>query len=290
MGDYWIEVFTLSALNCIVALGQYSNMSAGLFALCYAAFMGIGSYAAAVLCVNFGVPFPFDVFAAAAITSIVGILFSLLSFRLAHWFLAVASIAFGESVSLFFFNTEYFGASMGFQGVPLRTSPWIVFAFLTLIVLFFVRFNNSRLGQSFRVVKEDEETAAAMGINVRLTKVYSFAIGTFIAGIGGAVTAHYYGVVEPKDLGMLKSFEFFIFVSVGGIETFWGPVVGTFALSVLPELLRFSLYDRYIIYGVVLVLLMILRPRGIVTRRPLGSPGKALWGVFTKRMPDDEAG
>lgn len=271
MGEYWLEILTLSSIHCIVALGQYSNMGAGLFALCYAAFMGVGAYAAAVFAVNLGVPFPVDVFVAGATTSLVGILFSLISFRLAHWFLAVASIAFGESVSLFFFNTEYFGASMGFQGVPLKTTPTIVFAFLGLVILFFIRFNNSRIGQAFRVIKEDEETASAMGINVHLIKVYSFTIGTFIAGMGGALSAHYYGIVEPKDLGMLNSFEYFIFVSVGGIETFWGPILGTFVLSFLPEVLRFSLYDRYIIYGVILVLLMILRPRGIVTRKPLGA-------------------
>lgn len=272
MGAYWLEILTLSGIHCIIALGQYSNMNAGLFALCYAAFMGIGGYASATLSVNLGIPFPLDMVIAAAITSIVGILFSLFSFRLAHWFLAVVSIAFGESVSLFFFNTEYFGASMGFQNVSLKTTPLIVFAFLGFLVFFFVRFQNSRIGQAFRVIRVDEETASAMGINVHLIKVYSFAIGTFIAGMGGALTAHYYGIVEPKDLGMLNSFEYFIFVSVGGIETFWGPVLGTFVLTFLPEILRFSLYDRYIIYGVILVLIMILRPRGMVTRKHLGSP------------------
>lgn len=285
MGSFWLEILTLSGIHCIVALGQYANMNAGLFVLCYAAFMGIGSYATATLSVNFGIPFPLDMIFAAAIASLAGILFSLISFRLAHWFLAVASIAFGESVSLFFFNTDYFGASMGFQKVPLRTTPLIVFAFLAFFVFFFVRFHNSRLGQAFRVIREDEEVAGTMGINVRLIKIYSFAIGTFIAGMGGALSAHYYGIVEPKDLGMLNSFEYFIFVSVGGIETFWGPVIGTFVLTFLPEVLRFSLYDRYIIYGIILVLIMIVRPRGMVTRKPLKSgSASVLERIFKMRF------
>ena len=108
-----------------------------------------------------------------------------------------------------------------------------------------------------------------MGINITWVKSITFGIGGASAALGGVLRAHYILVQGPEDMGFFVSVGFLIFVVFGGSYVFWGPLFGAMTLTILPELLRFSSKDRFIIYGVLLTVMVILRPQGLITRRSM---------------------
>jgi branched-chain amino acid transport system permease protein len=130
-----------------------------------------------------------------------------------------------------------------------------------------------------------------MGINVPWVRTLVFAVGSGIAGLGGGLRAHYILVQNPDDMGFFFSINYLIFWVFGGSYTFWGPVLGAMFLTILPELLRFSLYDRFIIYGVILTAIVIVRRRGVITRVPLGCrPAFVVWLSRLRRRPAPASG
>jgi branched-chain amino acid transport system permease protein len=196
--------------------------------------------------------------------------------------LSIASLGFTVAATVVLLNWPALGGPGGFANVPLHTTPIWIFGTLGVVLLWFrFVFDGSSADLAFRAVADDERTAAATGINVTATKVLAFALGAAIAGLGGALYVHRYGAILPADLGFSPSLTYLIYVAVGGTTTFWGPIVGSAILVTLPELLRFSLSGRYIIYGLALVLVVMLRPGGLIRRRPaglraLGLPGRLL--------------
>jgi branched-chain amino acid transport system permease protein len=174
------------------------------------------------------------------------------------------------------FNLEYIGGANGFVGIPLRTtlpSAWLV---LALVAVAAWRFDGSRLGYAARACRDNAVTAAAMGIHVPWVKTMVFAAGGAIAGLGGGLRAHYILVQNAEDLGFFMSVNYVIFWVFGGSYTFWGALFGALSLTIVPELLRFSLYERYILYGAVVTAVLLLRPAGIVTRPRMGGRGRLL--------------
>jgi branched-chain amino acid transport system permease protein len=265
---YILEVSMLVAINTIVALGLYIQMSTGQLSACQAAFMGIGGYASALLSVRLGLGFPFALAAGALVSAIIAGLFSALVLRLSHWFLAVATLAFGEALVVILLNVEPLGGALGFHGIPLRTTPLWVFGALVLTVYVLIRLEGSHFGYAFHAINHDDLAARALGVDVRRTRILAFALGGMFAGLGGGLLAHLNGLVQPTDLGFAQSLPFLLFVAIGGTRTFWGTLLGSVVLGFLPELLRFSTYDRYLLYGVLIIVVMILRPQGLLSQPP----------------------
>jgi branched-chain amino acid transport system permease protein len=168
------------------------------------------------------------------------------------------------------YNVHYIGGASSFYGIPPETT--LLVAFSTLAVALFIGwgFDRSRLGQAARAVRDNATAASAMGINVPLTKILVFTLGAFLAGVGGVLRVHYVLVEKPSDLGFFNSLPFVIIWVFGGSYVFYGPVIGAFVLTFLPELLRFSAQERYMAYGLLLAAVVILRPTGIVSRVPTG--------------------
>ena len=141
-------------------------------------------------------------------------------------------------------------------------------AMLTLIVLiilwFVIRQQNSRIGRAFSSIRMDEKAAKSMGINLTYYKVLAFAQGAFIAGLAGALYAHTVGYISPSDFSYHRAVEILIFTVFGGSEVVIGSVFGATILTLLPEALRFLSDYRYIFYGIMLVILMAVRPQGIL--------------------------
>lgn len=139
---------------------------------------------------------------------------------------------------------------------------------LTLIVLiilwFVIRQQNSRIGRAFSSIRMDEKAAESMGINLTYYKVLAFAQGAFIAGLAGALYAHTVGYISPSDFSYHRAVEILIFTVFGGSEVVIGSVFGATILTLLPEALRFLSDYRYIFYGIILVILMAVRPQGIL--------------------------
>lgn len=269
---YWLEILTMAGIMSIAALGLYAIKATGQLSAGHAAFMGLGGYASGVVTGKLGLPFILSFVAAVALVLVVATAFAYMTSRLRFFYQAVGTLAFGETLVLVMYNVPYFGGASGLQPIPLQTTFTLVYAVLAASIYFFVRFEHSRLGQAFRCVWEDDTVAASMGIDVTKTRILSFTMGATFAALAGVLYAHFLGIMEPKDLDFLRSLTILIFVAFGGLETHWGALFGTYVLTLLPEVARFSVYDRYTIYGALIVVTMVFRPKGLLTRKPLGAP------------------
>ncbi len=267
---FWTSVLITGGINSIIALGLYITMSSGPLSVAHAALAGMGGYLGAVLTTNFGWPFPLAILAGTALGFVTGMLVGLLTVRMNELVAGLTTLGFGETMAVIAFNTDYIGGANAFTGIPLRTNLPVVYAVLGLVLYAAWRYDRSRLGFAARASRDSPVTAAAMGINVTWVKVLTFAIGAGIAALGGVLRAHYILVQGPEDMGFFVSVGFLIFVVFGGSYTFLGPPFGAMTLTILPELLRFSAKERFIIYGVLLTGMVIIRPQGLITRVPTG--------------------
>jgi branched-chain amino acid transport system permease protein len=283
---FWVVTLITAGLNAIIAMGVYFSNAAGALSACHAALAGMGAYVAAVLTTNFDWPFPVALVAGAVFGFAIGMLLALVTLRMNELVAGLTTLAFGETMVIVAFNLDYIGGANGFIGIPLQTTFDVVCPLLALVVFAAWRFDRSYLGYAARACRDNAHAAAAMGINVPWVKTLVFAVGSGIAGLGGGLRAHYVLVQNPDDMGFFFSLNYLIFWVFGGSYTFWGPLFGATFLTILPELLRFSLYDRFIIYGVILTGIVIVRLQGVITRVPLGRrPAFVIWLSRLRRRP-----
>jgi branched-chain amino acid transport system permease protein len=267
---FWVVTLITAGLNAIITMGLYVSSSAGALSACHAAIAGMGGYVGAVLTTNFDWPFPVAVLVGGAVGFATGMFLALVTLRMNELVAGLTTLAFGETMVIIAFNIDYIGGANGFMGIPLETTFDAVFLVLAIVVFAAWRFDRSRLGYAARACRDNHSAAAAMGINTTWVKTLVFALGAAIAGVGGVLRAHYVLVQIPDDMGFYASVNYVIFWVFGGSYSFWGSLFGAMFLTILPELLRFSVYDRFIMYGVILTAIVILRPQGVITRMPLG--------------------
>ncbi len=267
---FWVVTLITAGINAIITMGVYFSNSAGALSAAHAAIAGMGAYTGAVLTTNFDWPFPVAILAGALVGFAIGVLLSLATLRMNELVAGLTTLAFGETMVIIAFNLDYIGGANGFIGIPLETTCNVVYLLLALVVFIAWRFDRSRLGYAARACRDNVHAAAVMGINTAWVKTVVFALGGSIAGVGGVLRAHYVLVQSPDDMGFFFSVNYLIFWVFGGSYTLWGPVFGALFLTILPECLRFSLYDRFIIYGVILTAIVIVRLQGVITRVPLG--------------------
>lgn len=300
--SYWQSIFSITGVYVMLALGL--NIVAGftgLLDLSYIAFFGIGSYTFAFLCSDhFGIHLPFlAALPICALTAMVsGFLLGLTSIRLRGDYLAIVTLAFAQIFRLLLLNLDApVNITGGVNGIyafdminifsikiitPENYSTLIwTCALLVFIVSF--RLKNSRIGRGWNAIREDELAANTIGINTTRMKLYSFASGALIAGFSGAVFASFQDSVFPNSFGFQQLVIVYCMVIIGGLGNIYGVIAGAVILTVLPEILREYGGLRMMIYGVVLVSIMAIRPQGLFTAIP----------GFTKLMkrPDkDETG
>ena len=259
-----LQVFT--GVNVILAIGFYLIAMTGLLSLGSGAFMAIGAYASGILTVKFGWPFlPALVIGSIATGSIsVAMVYPALR-QLQGIYFAVATLAVSEIVRVFFMNFEFTGGASGFRGMAGTTLEWVYgLALLTIAIAWFI--SRSNLGIRMRAVGQDEAAAMSAGINPARIKVIAVWIGASLSGVAGALYAHYTFFINPEMFGWTRALEILLFVVLGGGEVVLGPVVGAFILTVLPEALRSQGSMRMIFYGVAVIVMMAVRPRGLITR------------------------
>jgi branched-chain amino acid transport system permease protein len=278
-----ILIFTL--LNVTMVLGLYITALSGQLSMATAAIAGVGAYFAAILTAKWGWPFLPAIALAGAAGAIVGAMLALITLRMRDFILKLTTLAFGEALSVLAFNWDYIGGANSFSGITLYTTlPECVAAAL---LAFYVawRFDHSRLGFAARAVRDDPLAASAMGVSLLWVRVVTFALGSAVIGIGGALQAHYILVITPSDLGFFVSLNFVIFLLFGGLQTVWGPVLGATVLTALPELLRFTSQYRLIVYGLIIVLVVLIRPEGVLTRRPTGRERRLFGRTLVPQRP-----
>jgi branched-chain amino acid transport system permease protein len=267
IGPYLEDVLIQLGINVILALSLYFPLSAGQLSLGQGGFMAIGAYLASWLTATQGWPWPVAFAVAAAAAGLVGALVGLPALRVRGIYLVLLTMAFGEIVRVFFLNFGPTGAAQGFRGMPFVTSLPLVAVLAVVIAILAARTAASRMGRAFAAINRDELAAEVMGIDVTRAKLASFTVGAVVAGLAGALWAHYVQFIEPEEFGFARSVMPFTFVVVGGLQTFWGSLVGAAVLTLLPEWLRFLKEWRLALYGVAMLAVMIVRPQGLVDHR-----------------------
>ena len=250
------------ALGLNVITGMTGQLSLG-----HAAFMSIGAFTGAICTIRLGLPFGFTLAASGLVTAAVGALIGFPILRLTGDYLAICTLGFAEIVKVVFLNLNLTNKALGLSipqpdtAIPLFFHVWGV-AILSIVFVTFL--HTSRFGRALKAIREDEIAAEAMGINLARYKVQSFAIGTFLAGIGGALYAHFMSYINPSDFGFLKSVDILSMVVLGGLGSIPGTVIGAALLTAAPEFLRFMADYRMLVYGALLVTLMVFRPNGLL--------------------------
>ncbi len=283
MGLFLSQVFVLVGLYTLMGLGLNLEVGfAGLLDLGFVAFFAIGAYTVGLLTSTgqyglFHLSFWAAVPVALVVSLIAGVLFGMPILGIRGDYLAIATLGFGEIIRLLVlsdFLRPWLGGSQGVLGIPkprlgsFEFSGPLQIYFLALIasaLIVFVasRLRDSRLGRAWMALREDEDVAEAMGINLVNVKLLAYAIGGAFAGMGGAIFAVMLGSVFPHSFSILISINVLALIIVGGMGSLPGVAVGSLFLVGLPELLREFSDFRFLVYGAALVLMMQLRPEGL---------------------------
>jgi branched-chain amino acid transport system permease protein len=246
-----------------MAFSLYIPMTAGLISLGQGAFMAIGAYLSAVL-TKAGMPFSLALAAAGAAAAVSGVIVGIPAIRIRGVYLIILTLGFGEIVRVFFLNFSYTGGAGGIGGMlPYTNIAWVAGACL-LSGLVAWRLRYARIGRAMIAIHADEVAAEAMGVNLVRVKLVAFAAGAFIAGLAGALYAHYTLFIDSAQFGFLRSADTFLFVVLGGIANPLGPVAGAAVATLVPEVFRFLQDWRMTFFGVLLIAAALWRPDGLI--------------------------
>lgn len=260
-------------INTLLALGAYVMLASGQLSLGNAGFMAIGAYTSAVLAVNAGVPLVAALLIGGIAAGLIGLVAGYPALRLHGIYLAMATLGLGEIIRVFFLNFDYTGGTQGFHGMTGVSMPYIWIWTGTIFILILV-LERSQLWLELRAVDDDESAAEPVGLNTTVLKVGAFTAGALITGIAGGLSAQYTFYIEPGNFGFLRSVIIVLYVILGGSTTAWGSLVGAVALTLLPEFLRFLASWRMAVFGLLLVVILIVRHEGLVTRETVRGIGR----------------
>ena len=275
MSGYLITIGTIVAINAIVACGLNVIVGfAGQISLGHAAFFGIGAYSAALLATKAGLSFWAALPLVVAATALVGLLLGIPSLRVREDFLAITTIGINFIVEAVFLYVPFFGGALGIGGIPrvalldfrLRGPEFfgMCLCFLALTMLACWWLTRCWAGLACFALREEEEAAASVGISAVRFKLLAFVIGTGMAGLGGALYAHFMRFISATDFAFPMSVSLLSMVVVGGIGTLWGPVVGALIIGILPELFRPLVDYRILFYTALLLLMIRFQPGGLL--------------------------
>ena len=300
--SYWLRIYAMSGIWIMLALGLNVVAGfAGLLDLAYIAFFGMGGYIFALLSsshFNIHLPFLLVLPIAAFATMIIGFGLGATSMRLRGDYLAIVTLAFAQIFKLLLLNLDRpINITGGVNGIysfdPINIfgfklmSPiaysYLIWFFAFLFTVGSIRIKRSRIGRGWEAIREDELAAEAMGVSTTWMKLMAFAGGAFVAGATGALFASFQDSVFPNNFDFPQLIIVYCMVILGGLGNIFGVILGAIFLSILPEFLREYGAYRMMSYGLVLIVLMALRPQGIM--------GEIGFLVKRKKRPDkDETG
>ena len=289
MPPYLLQVLCLAGINIILAVSlNLINGFTGQFSIGHAGFMAIGAYSSAYFTVAFG-----DRVRAAAsvlppswqeslvllaalsigavLASIAGFFVGVPSLRLRGDYLAIVTLGFGEIIRVFILNIDAVGGARGYSGIPKLANFFWIYGFAALTILAVHRIVHSSFGRTLVAIREDEIAAEAMGVHTTRAKVISFIVSSGMAGVAGGLFAHYLMYIHTQSFTFLKSFEIIIMVVIGGLGSITGSILGAVLFITLTESLRQFAQYRMVLFSLLLIVIMIVRPQGILGHREFGS-------------------
>lgn len=279
ISPYYYAVLVILGINIVLSVSlALLNGFTGLFTMGHAGFMAIGAYTSASIVMFLLPTAPFYVqmlvgsLSAGLIAAIIGFLIGVSSLRLNGDYLGMVTLGFSEIIRIVLLNIDAVGGARGMTDIPQYSNLGSVMLLAVIVVLVIKRIRDGRLGRAMLAIKENEMAANMMGINPLAIKVKAFVISSFIAGIAGSFFAHSEGYLSTQTFTFVKSFEVIAMNVIGGLGSLSGAILGAGILTVLPEALR-KVQDitgidlRMIIYALTMILIMILRPQGLMGNR-----------------------
>jgi len=298
MDGYTRVLLVFAGINVIAAYSFYVPYKTGQVSLGQAGFMAVGAYSSAILTQKFGVPFAVALASGGLIAAVTGVAMGFPALRIKGVYLLLLTLGFSEIISVIALSWDYVGGAQGFRNISFN--PWTleyVAGVIVVLLLLFSRLERSSLGRAMDAIHQNETAAEVMGIDVVRIKLLSFGLGAAIAGLAGGLYAHHATYMDSTTFNVMLSVEILVFVVVGGGSTFWGPLLGAAVLNAIPEILRalrdwlellpvewtdfypinraydllhdfldFENAKRLIAYGLILMVMMIARPDGLLTR------------------------
>lgn len=282
--EYILHILVITGIYVILTLSLNLAVGyTGLPALGHIAFACVGAYVSSLLALNYGLSPWIGLLVGAIVAALLGVVIGFPSLRLKGDYLALATFGFGVIVYSVAKNwVSLTKGPMGLPGIPgfsifgfQLSEVWqylilvALFVFLTYFII--KRVVNSPFGRILQGIREDEIATQAMGKNVNKYKIVVFVVGAFFAGIAGSLYAHYITFIDPSSFTVMESITILLMVVFGGMGSLGGSFVGASVLVIFPELLRFlgmpssvAAPLRQMIYGLLLIILMLKRPRGIL--------------------------
>lgn len=312
LNDYYQRILAVIAINIILTVSlNLTNGFSGDFSLGHAAFMAIGAYASALLTLppaskailipdlppwlgQAELPFIVATIIGGALAALSAFVVGVPVMRLRGHYLAVATLGLMVIVQVTALNwTEVTRGAKGINGLPAFTNLWWVYGWMVLTVYVISRLVKSPYGRAMMAVREDELAAATRGVKTWRTRMLAFVVGAFFAGVAGALWGHLITAITPSSFSFLITFNVIVMMVVGGMGSISGSIAGAVLMTLIPELLRRvetalaiggqPLYGlSQIVVAVLMVLVMILRPQGLLGRRELA------WPKRSRRLRSDQ--
>ncbi|MEO8607043.1 MAG: branched-chain amino acid ABC transporter permease [Chloroflexota bacterium] len=269
-------VIQFMLVNAILGLSIYLTLYTGMFSLANAGFMAIGAYTGVILTQQVGLPLWAGLIGGMLLAGLIAVPIGLPVLRLRDIYLAIATIGFGEVARILILNFDMLASSivghevvltegaLGIKGIPKITETWHLILFLVIASYFIIRLHRSRFGLAMAAIRQDEQAAANMGIDVVYVKNAVFIMSAVLAAGAGVLKAHLTRTIGPNDYGFSLAVDILAYAVLGGTSTFMGPIIGGFVLTALPEVLRDFKQYRGVVTGAILLLVIVYLPGGLV--------------------------
>ena len=280
MSGYLSGVLAILGINVIFAYSIYVTAATGQLNLGGAGFQAIGAYTCALLSNEMGLPIYLTLIFSAIFGGMISFFISFPILRTKGVYMVLATFAIAEIVAGIILNSDYLGGPTGMVVNAYIETEVILMVAIT-VVLFGFYLMSTRVGLAMRAVHDDEAVADLMGVNKRAVQVGAFTLGGAIAGLSGGLYALYFGFIEAQYFNANISIFVLLYVLIGGTQTAWGPLVGASFFTLIPEALRIGDDWRFFIFGILIVIMMIIRPEGMITR-------DALERIWSKLFPREK--
>ncbi len=289
--DFYLTIGLTICVSTIAVLGTFmlTGMN-GLFSLGQAAFMGLGAYVSAICIVNYHLPLAVAIVIGIVIAVILAALVGSATLRIRQDFFALVTFGFGQAIiGVLTESVNVTGGAMGFSNIPHYTTPALAAISLVVAIFLVWGFRRSHFGRDSLAIRSNELAARVAGINVFKHKMTVFIISAAFAAYAGALMAGHTRYVEPAMYGWITSVTWIIIVYFGGRDSLSGTTIGALILLSLPEALRFTSAWRILLYCVVILLIINIRPRGLFGTWELSlKPLFRLFKARPKEQPQEE--
>lgn len=293
MSVYAEGIVVLLCVNAIAAMGvSLLTGFTGIFSLGHAGYMAVGAYMAAILTLRYEFHFIVAILLGGVLAAIIAYVIGVPTLKLIGDYYAIASIGLGEAIRLILENggTITRGAR-GFPGIPPYTTLAVAFCFFIIMAFFMFNLINGRFGRAFKACRDDYIAASLLGYNTAKYRILSLVLSAFYCGISGALLAGFLSFIQPIMFDMMKSTELTSIVVFGGLGSMTGTLISVVIITLITELFRPISQYRMLIYGAILVIVMVIRPEGIMGQYEFGRKlGKTLKEKFQGNHFSKEGG